>query len=202
MKLYYYPGACSLAPHIVLRELGGDFTIEKVDLHTKTTETGDDFAAINPKGAVPALVSSDGDLLTEGPAILQYLADSKPDSGLAPTPGTSERVRLQEWLNFITAEIHKIMGVLFTPNLPEEVGQYVRNSIAPKLAYLDRHFRNHETLLGTGFSVADAYALAILNWTDLFKIDLGPYPEVRRYKERISARESVQKAMTAEGLLG
>ena len=200
MKLYYTPGACSLAPHIILREGGFQFELEKVDLGTKQTETGSDFLAINPKGYVPALVLDDGQLLTETSVVVQYFADQTPRSGLAPVPGSLARYRLQEWLNFIAAELHKGLAQLFNPDLPPATQQMVRDTAGKKLAYLNQHLQQNEFLLDSRFSVADSYAFAIVNWKNFFDIDLAPWPHLADYYDRISKRESVQAALVAEGL--
>ena len=201
MKLFYTPGACSLSPHIVLRETGLPFEAEKVDLRTKTTESGADFTAVNPKGSVPALVLDDGEVLTEGPAIVQYLADRKPETGLAPQNGTLPRYRLQEWLNYVSTELHKGFGPLFNPALPEEAKEIQKQGIVKKLQHLDRHFAQHPFLMGEGFTVADAYAFTVLNWSGKFGIDLSSYPNVSAFMGRVAERPSARAAMQAEGLI-
>ena len=201
MKLYYTPGACSLSPHIVLHEAGLPFEAEKVDLKSKTTESGADFAAVNPKGAVPALQLDDGEVLTEGVAIVQYLADQKPESGLAPQNGTLPRYRLQEWLNFVSTELHKGFSPFFNPALPEETKKMQKQALAKKFAHLDGHLAKHPYLMGESFTVADAYAFTILNWAKMFAIDLAPYPNVGAFMGRVAERPSAQAAMKAEGLI-
>jgi len=201
MKLYYTPGACSLSPHIVLHEVGLPFEAEKVDLKEKRTESGADFSAVNPKGAVPALQLDTGEVLTEGVAIVQYLADRKPEAGLAPQNGTLPRYRLQEWLNFVSTELHKGFGPLFNPALPEAAKEIQKQGIAKKLEYLDRHLATEPFLMGDRFTVADAYAFTILNWTKYFGIDLAPYPNVAAFMGRVAERPSAQAAMRAEGLI-
>lgn len=200
MKLYFTPGACSLAPHIVLREAQLSFALDQVDLATRKTADGADFTAVNPKGQVPALLLDDGSLLTEVPAILQYLADRHPEADLAPAPGVLARYRLQEWLNFVTAELHKSLGTLFRPDLPAGWEVIVKQTVATKLDYLERHLAEQDYLLDDRFSVADSYAFAIINWTHLFGIELAPWRNVQRYMERIAARPAVREAMRAEGL--
>jgi glutathione S-transferase len=201
MKLYYAPGACSLSPHIVAREAGIALDFERVDLGTNPhrTETGADFTAINPKGSVPALRLDDGQLLTEGPAIVQYLADLAPKSGLAPAPGTLERYRLQEWLTFVGTELHKMFSPwLFHPESGEQAAQVARAKIAQRLALLDAHLALHPYLLGPSFSAADAYAFTIVGWTGPMRIDLAPFPHLQRYMDRIAARPKVREAMEVE----
>lgn len=200
MKLYYYPGACSLAPHIVLRELGLDFVLDRVDLAGKTTQDGTDFLSINAKGQVPALALDDGSVLSEVPVIVQYLADRQPHAELAPAAGTFARYRLQEWLNFITAEVHKGFSPLFRADLPEPSKQYATENIARRFDYLDAHLAGNEFLLDDRFGVADSYAFAIVNWSNPFGIDLSPWANLRRYMDRIAARPSVRDSLQAEGL--
>lgn len=202
MKLYYAPGACSLSPHIVAREAGLELALEKVDLGSKRTEHGADFLAINPKGYVPALELDDGQLLTEGPAIVQYLADRNPDAGLTPPSGSFERYRLQEALAFISSEIHKGYGPFFDPRLTDEAR-------AERVAYMQKRFGLVEQmlegkpfLLGERFSAADAYLFVMVNWKDFLKVDLSAFENVLAFHERVGARPAVQAAMRAEGLIG
>lgn len=201
VKLYYTPGACSLAPHIILREGGFHFELEKVDLASKKTESGENFLLVSPRGYVPALLLDDGDVLTETAVIVQYIADLRPESGLVPASGTRERYRLQEWLNFITAEVHKGLSPLWDPALPEAAHEFFRQSVARKFSFLDAHLDGNEYMLGNKFSVADSYAFAIINWKGFFNIDLSPWPNLAAYYDRIAARPFVQAAMSAEGLL-
>lgn len=200
MKLYYTPGACSLAPHIALREAHLPFELHKVDLATKKIDSGADFREINPKGQVPALVLDDGSPLTEVPAVVQYIADLKSDANLAPKAGTFERYRLQEWLNFVTSELHKGLGQLFRPDLPKATEQIIHDTVATKFSYLDRHLTHKDYLMDSGFTVADSYAFTIVNWTNFFGIDLAPWPNLVRYMDHIAGRLSVKQAMQAEGL--
>jgi glutathione S-transferase len=201
MKLYYSPGACSLSPHIVLREAGLQADLEQVDLKTKRTKSNADFTAVNPKGQVPALVLDDGQVLTEGPAVVQYLADRRPEANLAPPNGTIERYRLQEWLNFITSELHKSFGALFNPAVPADYKKFATEIIGERLAYVDRHLaQGGPFLMGSQFTVADAYLFTVANWTHFLKIDLGRWPNVAAYVERIAARPKVQEALKEEGL--
>jgi glutathione S-transferase len=201
MKLYYSPGACSLSPHIVAIEAGLPLELEKVDLASHKTEGGQDFTTVNPKGYVPALRLDDGSVLTEGPAIVQYLADQKPATGLAPAAGTMERYRLQEWLTFIGTELHKSFGTLFNKTSSDDAKQTAKVNIAKRLGYLNEQLANRQFLLGGNFTVADAYAFTIVNWTNFVGIDLKPYPNVGAYMARIGARPKVQETLRAEGLL-
>lgn len=201
MKLYYAPGACSLSPHIVATEAGVPVELEKVDLAKHKTESGEDFYAVNPKGYVPTLRLDDGSVLTEGPAIVQYLADQKPSSGLAPANGTVDRYRLQEWLNFIGTELHKNFGPLFNPATPDAVKEMSKANITKRLAYLNDQLANRQYLMGSNFTVADAYAFTIVNWTNFVKIDLKPYPNLVAYMGRVGTRPKVQETLKAEGLM-
>ena len=201
MKLYYALGACSLSPHIVAREAGIELELERVDLRTNPhrTETGADFTEINPKGYVPALRLDDGQLLTEGAAIVQYLADLVPASGLAPPAGTLERYRLQEWLTFVGTELHKMFSPwLFHPEYGEQAAEVARAKIAQRFALLDGHLAGHPHLLGPGFTVADAYAFTIVGWARPMRIDLAPFAHLQRYMDRIAARPQVREAMQLE----
>ena len=201
MKLYYAPGACSLSPHIVLLEAGIKADLEKVDLRAKKTETGADFTAINSKGYVPALQLDNGHVLTEGPAIVQYLADQKPGAGLAPAAGSMERLQLQEWLNFITSEVHKSLGSLFNQAMPAEWKTVVLALIDKRLTWIDAQLKGKSYLMGQSFSVADAYLFTVLRWAVFFKIEFDKYPELKRYFARVEARPAVQAALKAEGLV-
>src|SRR6185369_8290992 len=164
MKLYIAPGACSLSPHIVLREAGIPFDIETVDLGAKKTKSGKDFKTINPKGYVPALELEGGQVLTEGPAIVQYIADQKPASKLAPPAGTMDRYRLQEWLNYVTAEMHKSVGSLFNPKMPDDYREITKTNISNRLDFLTKALQGKDYLMGSGFTIADAYLFVILGW--------------------------------------
>lgn len=200
MKLYYMPGACSLAPHIALREAGLPFDLEQVD-RSKKTASGADYWTINPKGAVPAVKLDDGQVLTEAAVIQQYIADKAPGKKLAPAAGTPERLRLQEWLNYVASELHKGIGQLFNPAMPDEYKDAVKKGLAARqFAYLDKALAGKDYLLGD-FTIADGYAFTVLNWTRLHKIDLSAFPNVVAYMQRVAARPAVQAAMTAEGLL-
>ncbi|CAM3625556.1 glutathione transferase GstA [Rahnella victoriana] len=200
MKLYYKSGACSLSPHIVLREAGLDFSIEKVDLATKKTETGDDFLAVNPKGQIPTLLLNDGSILTEGVAIVQYLADQKPDRQLMPEQGTPARYHALEWLNYIATELHKGFSPLFNPKAPEEFKTLTREALSKKFAYVNESLKGNHFLLGARFSVADAYLFTVMGWAKALKFDLTALTELNAYLERVAARPAVDAALTAEGL--
>lgn len=200
MKLYFTPGACSLSPHIALREAGLPFEVDQVDLASKRTKSGADYWTINPKGYVPALQLDDGQLLTEAATIVQYIADKKPEAKLAPPAGTGERYRLQEWLNFIATELHKGLSPLFTPNVPEAWQKVVKERIAARFDFLTKRLAGKPYVMGESFTVADGYLFTILNWTNFVKIDLGKWPALKAYQERIGARPAVQAALKAEGL--
>lgn len=201
MKLYFSPGACSLSPHIVLHEAGLACEIEKVNLKTRKTASGEDFLKVNPKGYVPALQLDDGNVLTEGPAIVQYLADQVPSSCLAPGFGVIERYRLMEWLNFISTELHKSFSPMFKPGTSEDAKQAAREAIMQRLNWLDEQLQQREYLMGAGFTVADAYLFTVLGWARFVQIDLAPWPAVQAYLQRIGDRPAVKAAMRAEGLL-
>ena len=198
MKLYFSQGACSLSPHIVLREAGLAFELVRVHLGSKKTQAGEDFRTINPKGYVPTLQLDDGQILTEGPAIVQYLADLRPATQLAPPNGTFERVRLQEWLNYISTEIHKGFSPLFSPKAPAEWKQLVREALAARFDFLVHSLGDKPFLMGDHFTVADAYLYTTLRWSRLVDIDLGKWPTLSAYVQRIAERPSVKAAMEAE----
>lgn len=203
MKLFYAPGACSLSPHIILCELGLTHELEKVDLRSQPhrTASGVDFSEISPKGYVPALQLDGGELLTEGPAIVQYLADQKPDSGLLAPAGSLDRARAQEWLNYIGTELHKNFGPLFRPDASDAVKEAARETISRRLAYTSQALENRAFLVGDRFGVADAYLFVVLGWCQHLAVDLTPFPALQAYQQRIAARPAVQAAMQAEGLL-
>ena len=198
MKLFYAPSACSLSPHIALREAGLPFDLERVDVRAKKTASGRDYRQINPKGYVPTLELDDGQLLTEGPAIVQYIADRKPEARLAPPAGTLERYRLQEWLNFIATELHKSFSPLFNRNLPAEFRQTVLERLAGRFDYLDRQLESRPFLMGETFTVADGYLYVILNWASGGALDLARWPRLSAYFGRLTARPSVRAALEAE----
>ncbi len=199
LKLYYAPGACSLSPHIALREAGLEFTLEKVDLREKKTATGADYTTINPKGYVPALALEDGAVLTEGVAIVQYVADLKPELHLAPANGTFERVRFWEWLNFIATELHKGVSPMYRPQATDDLKQFLRDRITQRLAFMGAHLEKNRFLMGDRFTVADGYAYYTLRtWTGFLKGTL-PNPSLGAYVGRIAERPSVKAALAAEG---
>ncbi len=199
MKLYFSPGACSLSPHIVLREAGLPFTLEKVNLKAKVTATEADYTRINPKGYVPALQFDDGAVLTEGPAIVQWIADEVPEKHLIPAPGTMERYKVIEWLNFISTELHKTFSPLFNPATPEATREMQMATLAKRIGFVEQHIAG-PYLTGEHFTVADAYLFVVLSWSKYVKLDLAPYPKVSALIGRIAARPAVQAAMLAEGL--
>lgn len=200
MKLYYSPGACSLSPHIVLNELGIPAELVQVDTKIKKTKKGDDFLAVNPKGQVPTLQLDNGDVLTEGPAIVQYLADQKPDGGLAPRAGTIERYHLQEWLNYITSELHKGFSPLWKPNTPENYKAIAKENLAKQYDYVNGKLAGRSYLMGEQFTVADAYLFTITNWAKFQNIDISRWPNVKAFMERVAQRPKVKQAMDEEGL--
>ena len=200
MKLYFAAGACSMAPHIVLREGAYTFDLESVDLAKKQTASGEDYTRINPKGYVPALRLDNGEVLTEVAVILQYLADQKPESGLAPKTGTMERYRLMEWLNFVSSEIHKQFGPLFNPKITPEWKANQLDLLGRRFDYLTERLNGKSYLMGDQFTVVDAYLFTVLNWSALLKVDLGKWPRLKDYITRVAARPAVKEAMNAEGL--
>jgi len=201
MKLYFAPGACSLSPHIVLREAGLAFDLEQVDVRAKKTAGGGDFFQVNPKGQVPTLLLDDGGILTEGPVIVQYIADKAPASKLAPAPGTKERYHLAEWLNFITSELHKNFSPLFRPTTPEDYKPIARENLAGRFSYVDKKLAGRSYLMGDTFTVADAYLFVMTNWANSLHVDLTSWSNVGAFRERVLARPKVQEAMKTEGLI-
>jgi glutathione S-transferase len=201
MKLYYAPGACSLSPHIVALEAGLPVTLEKTDLKAKKTASGVDYLTINSKGAVPALELNDGSVLTEGSAIVQYLADQKPDSKLAPRAGSFERYQLMEALNYIASEVHKGFGPLFNSAITPEAKSAAIEALGKKFDWLSKELGEKPYLLGAGFSVADAYLFTVLRWTKVLHVDLGKWPKLGAYLERVQQRPKVHEALLAEGLI-
>jgi glutathione S-transferase len=199
--LYFSPAACSLSPHIALKEAGLTFSAEHVDLKSKQLKSGGDFLAINPKGQVPSLKLPNGEILTEGPAIVQWIADQAPQSKLAPANGTMARYRLQEWLNFISTEIHKGFSPLFNPATPDAFKAVVKEALAKKFAILNAHFSQNKFLMGDDFTVADGYCFTCVNWANFTGIDLSAYPNLQAYMARVGSRPKVQEAMIAEGLI-
>jgi glutathione S-transferase len=201
MKLFYAPGACSLSPHIVLNELDLPYTVEKVDLKNHTTASGADFYTINAKGYVPALQLDNGEVLTEGPAIIQYLADQKPQVDLLPPAGSLERARVQEWLNFIGTELHKTLGALFNPSISAEARTKTLDTFGKRLGFVEKALQGKDFLTGKSFSVADAYLFTIVNWAPKLSIDISPWPTVAEFQKRVASRPAVQKTLKAEGLI-
>ena len=200
MKLYYSPGACSLSPHIALREAGLAF--EPVMASTKTHQLNDgtDYYGINPLGYVPMLELDDGTRLTEGPAIVQYIADQAPTKNLAPANGTMQRYRMQSWLTFVGMELHKGFGPLFNTATPEEVKTSTKERLVKRLAWLEGQLEGKQYLMGEQFSVADGYLFTVTNWAQHLNVDLSPFPNLLAYRARVAARPAVQEAMKAEGL--
>ena len=200
MKLFYKPGACSLASHITLRESGKDFTLIGVDLMHKRMENGDDFLKVNPKGQVSALLLDDNTLLTEGVAIMQYIADSVADRQLLAPVGTINRYRTLEWLNYIATELHKGFTPLFRPDTPEDYKPTARALLDKKLAYIDESLANAQWISGSRFTIADAYLFTVLRWAFAVKLEMAGYKNIAAYMERVAARPAVAAAMAAEGL--
>jgi glutathione S-transferase len=201
MKLYYTPGACSMAVHIVLREAGVPFELEKVDLRSKRTQGGEDYVQINPKGYVPALRLEDGSVLTEVGVCVQYVADLAPQTDLAPVAGTMARYRLMEWINFISTEIHKTFGPLFDPSASGELRQRQIGLLAKRLDYVAEHLKQSGFLTGDKFTAADAYLFTVLNWTHVVKLDASAWPPLQAYIARIAERRAVRETMKTEGLI-
>lgn len=200
MKLYFAPGACSMAAHIALREAGCQFESEKVDLKQKRTSSGADYMRVNPKGYVPTLELDSGQVLTEVGVVIQYIADLKPDLALAPKAGTMERYRLMEWIQFISTEIHKAFGPLFKPDTPDATRQAQRDLLGKRFEYLVGQLKGRQYLMGDKFSVADAYLFTVLRWTGPMKIDLAPWPLLETYMARVATRPSVTETLKAEEL--
>ena len=200
MKLYFSPGACSLSPHIALREAGLDFELERVDFATKKTKHGDDFNAINPNGYVPALRLDDGEVLTEGPAIVQYIADRVPERKLAPPPGSFARVRLQEALNFVSTELHKGFSPLFSKECPDEWKAVVKTKLGQRFDVVDRRLGLHPFYTGDDFTVVDGYLFTVTNWAAYVNLDLSPWSNLLAFRARVGERPAVLAALEAEGL--
>ncbi|WP_433926573.1 glutathione transferase GstA [Sorangium cellulosum] len=200
MKLYFSPGACSLSPHVVARELGIELTLDKVDLASKKTSSGRDFSAINPKGYVPALELDGGEVLTEGTAIVQYLADQKPEAKLVPPPGTMARYRVQEMLGYINSELHKSYSPLFNPKTSPEQRQEREEYLRKRYGLIEAALAKGPYLFGEQFTVADAYLFTVTNWSNFVKLDLSAFPNLLAYQRRVAARPAVQGALRAEGL--
>ena len=201
MKLYYAPGACSLSPHIVARESGLDISLQKVDTGTKTIAIEGDYFDVNPKGYVPALQLESGEVLTEGPAIVQYLGDQRPDAGLVPKAGTLERYRLQEMLSYITSEIHKAYSPLFNSKTPPETVEERKLYLRKRYKLLDERLAGRDYLFGDRFTAADAYLFTVTTWAGYVKLDLSEFENLAAFQKRVAARPAVKEAMKAEGLL-
>ena len=200
MKLYYSPGACSLAPHIALSEAGLSYDAVKVDLRKHVLADGTDYTTINPKGYVPLLELDDGQRLSEAAVILQYIADRKPGS-LAPAAGTMERYRVMEWLNFIATELHKQFGPLWYPDTPEATRDKQRATLAKRFDHVSKTLATQPYLTGEAFGIADAYLFTILNWAGMLKVDLSPWPSLQKFLARVAARPQVHAVLVAEGLV-
>ena len=201
MKLYYTPGACSLSPHIALLEAGLPYDLVKVDLRAKKLENGDDFLKVNPKGQVPVLALDSGELVTEGPVIVQMIADKAAGKNLAPARDSTDRYKLLEWLNFITTELHKSFGPMFSPVLADEAKAFFKDRVMGKFKYVESQLAGRDYLMGSQFTVADGYLFTMLSWADRMKFDLSDMPNLLAYKARVAARPKVQEALTKEGLM-
>ena len=201
MKLYYSPGACSLSPHIALLEAGLPYDLVKVDLKAKKLENGDDYLKVNPKGQVPALGLDSGELVTEGPVIVQMIADKASAKNLAPARDSAERYKLQEWLNFITTEVHKSFGPLFSPVLADDAKTFFKDRVMTKFKYIEGQLPGHDYLMGTQFTVADGYLFVMLKWAERTGMDLSAFKNLMAFKDRVAARPNVQAALKMEGLL-
>jgi glutathione S-transferase len=201
MKLYYAPGACSLSPHIALLEAGLPYDLVKVDLRAKKLENGDDYLKVNPKGQVPALALDNGELVTEGPVIVQMIADKAKGGNLAPARDSAERYKLLEWLNYITSELHKNFGPMFAPALADDAKAFFKDRVMGKFKYLETQLAGRDYLMGKQFTVADGYLFTMLTWAERMKLDMSGLPNLMAYKARVAARPKVQEALTKEGLL-
>jgi glutathione S-transferase len=201
MKLYYSPGACSLSPHIALLEAGLPYDLVKVDLRAKKLENGDDYLGVNPKGQVPALALDTGELVTEGPVIVQMIADKASAKNLAPARDSAERYKLQEWLTYISSELHKNIGPMFSPLLSDDAKGFFKDRATGKFRYVDGQLAGKDYLMGRQFTVADGYMFTMLSWADRLKFDLAGLSNLKAYQARVGARPKVQEALTREGLL-
>lgn len=200
MKLYYTPGVCSLAPHVALQEVGAEFELVKVDLRAKTTESGQDYHEISRRGNVPLLQLDNGDTITEGNVILSYIADSHPESNLAPANGTMERVRLDEWLNFITTDLHKSFYVFFFDGGDQAKTLY-QNKLNKHFVEVNDVLGENDFITGSNFTIADPYLYTVLSWARMLEMDMTSYPNIATFMNRMEERPSMQRAMTAEGLM-
>jgi glutathione S-transferase len=201
MKLYYSPGACSLSPHIALLEAGLPYDLVKVDLRAKKLENGDDYLKVNPKGQVPALALDSGEVVTEGPVIVQMIADKASAKNLAPARDSAERYKLQEWLNYITTELHKNFGPMFSPVLADDAKAFFKDRLMGKFKYVESQLAGRDYVMGKQFTVADGYLFTMLAWADRLKFDLSAMPNLLAYRARVGSRPKVQEALTREGLL-
>lgn len=201
MKLYYSPGACSLSPHIALLEAGLPYDLVKVDVRAKKLENGDDFLQVNPKGQVPVLELDSGQFVTEGPVIVQMIADQAAAKNLAPARDSAERYKLLEWLNFITTELHKNFSPLFQPVIPDEVKAFFKDRLMGKFKYADSKLAGQDYLMGKQFTVADGYLFVMLKWAERTGMDLSALKNLMAFKDRVAARPKVQEALTKEGLM-
>ena len=201
MKLYYSPGACSLSPHIALLEAGLPYDLVKVDLRAKKLENGDDYLKVNPKGQVPALALDSGELVTEGPVIVQMIADKAAAKNLAPARDSVERYKLQEWLTYINSELHKNIGPMFSPVLADDAKNFFKDRAIGKFRYVDGQLAGKDYLMGKQFTVADGYLFTMLSWADRMKFDLSGLNNLKAYQARVGARPMVQAALTKEGLM-
>src|ERR1700704_1250464 len=201
MKLYYAPGACSLSPHIALLEAGLPYDLVKVDLRAKKLESGDDYLKVNPKGQVPALALDSGELVTEGPVIVQMIADKVSAKNLAPARDSAERYKLQQWLTYINSELHKNIGPMFSPLLADDAKAFFKDRATGKFKYVDGRLAGHDYLMGKQFTVADGYMFTMLSWAERMKWDLADLSNLMAYKARVGARPKVQEALTKEGLM-
>ena len=201
MKLYYSPGACSLSPHIALLEAGLPYDLVKVDLRAKKLENGDDFLKVNPKGQVPVLALDSGELVTEGPVIVQMIADKAADKNLAPSRDHADRYKLQAWLTYINSELHKNLGPQFAPALSDDAKAFFKDRLMGKFKYVESQLAGRDYLMGSQFTVADGYLFTMLSWADRLKFDLSEMPNLLAYKARVGARPKVQEALTKEGLM-
>jgi glutathione S-transferase len=201
MKLYYSPGACSLSPHIALLEAGLPYDLVKVDLRAKKLENGDDYLKVNPKGQVPALSLDSGELVTEGPVIVQMIADKVSGKNLAPARDSAERYKLLEWLNYVSTELHKNFGPMFSPVLSDDAKAFFKDRVMGKFKYLDSQLAGRDFLMGKQFTVVDGYLFTMLTWAERMKFDLSAMPNLLAYKARVGARPKVQEALTKEGLM-
>jgi len=200
MKLYYAPGACSLASNITLREAGIPFEAVKVDLRAKKTESGEDFTSINPKGYVPALRLDNGEVLTENIAVLTYIGDQNSASKLTPAAGTTERYRFAEWVGFINSEVHKPHGIFFNPAAGDDTKQISRSAITRRYGWLQDVMSTRQFVMGSQFTAADAYLYTVLRWAPVAGLDIAQWPALKSYADRVAARSHVQEALRAEGL--